>query len=65
MKCYEMLDETCGEVVDKNDVDTLVDRIIAICCNKCYSEDACVRRAAIFDRKIKFAECVDLYGKFE
>lgn len=61
--CKEMLDASCGEVVDKNDVDTLTNRIIAICVDKVYPAEACIRRAANFDKDVKFAECVELYMK--
>ena len=57
----EILDETCGFVVECDDVDSLEKEIIRICETNPYSKEACVRRAKTFDQKERFMEYVELY----
>ena len=59
--CAEMLDDKCGIVVEKNDVDGLVNKIISACCCNVFLMEACVVRAKEFDEKDRFHECVVLY----
>ena len=59
----ECIDDTCGSVVDKNDVDALEREIIRICEEKPYSSKSCVDRAKLFDSKEKFSEYLNLYSK--
>lgn len=59
----EILDETCGSVVEKNDVDALQREIERICTEKPYSMGACTSRAAQFNKDEKFEEYVKLYEK--
>lgn len=57
----EMLDETCGSVVDRDDVDTLEKEIIRICEKKPYTQEACLEKAKKFDKNERFKEYVKLY----
>ena len=57
----ESLDETCGSVVEKEDVDGLKKEIVRICSQKPYSEEACVLRGKKFVMQDKFREYVQLY----
>lgn len=57
----EILDETCGSVVDCDDVDALEQEIVRICEERPYTEQACLRRAEAFDMKNRFKEYVKLY----
>lgn len=57
----EILDETCGVVVERDDVDSLEKEIIRICDEKPYLQEACLKRAQEFDMNRKFKEYVDLY----
>lgn len=57
----EMLDETCGAVVRKDDINALEERIVTICVQKPYSAEACIRKAKNFDKKDKFLGCIRLY----
>lgn len=57
----EMLDETCGSVVDCDDIDKLEKEIIRICKEKPYSEGACLKKAKSFDKNDKFREYIELY----
>lgn len=59
----EILDETCGTVVDCDDVDTMETEIRRICEEKSCFVDACLRRAKSFDMNNRFEEYVDLYRK--
>lgn len=57
----EMLDETCGAVVAKDDTDAMYNEIIRICETKPYSKDDCLKRAEGFDKNEKFREYIRLY----
>ena len=59
----EMLDETCGFVVDCDDVDALEKEIIRICTEKPYSKEACVAKAKEFDKNKRFEEYIELYDR--
>ena len=61
--CNEMLDETCGLVVEKNDVNELTKKIIMVCENRIFSTEACVSKAKEFDQNIKFNEYITLYER--
>ena len=57
----EIPDETCGSVVDVDDVDSLKKEIMRICEEKPYSSEACLERAKSFDMYTRFEEYVKLY----
>lgn len=57
----EIADQTCGSVIVCNDVDAFEKEIKRVCEKKPYSEDACVKRAQIYDMKEKFKEYIELY----
>ena len=57
----ECVDETCGCVVQKNDIDALYDEIIRICEQNPYSREACQQRAKSFNKTEKFEEYIKLY----
>ena len=59
----EVIDETCGAVVDKDDIDAMQKEIERICAEKPYTSGACTSRAQIFDKNDKFNEYVDLYER--
>ena len=59
----EILDETCGSVVDCDDIDSLEKEIIRICEKKPYTKENCLKRAERFDKNERFKEYVELYGK--
>lgn len=52
-----------GSVVEKNDINSMINEITRICKTNPYSEDACRRQAEKFDMNSKFNEYVDLYEK--
>lgn len=57
----EILDDTCGSVVDCDDVDALEREIVRICESSPYTEDACQKRAESFAEDKLFGEYVKLY----
>ncbi len=57
----EMLDESCGSVVDCGDVEALEKEIIRICTDKPYSKEACIKKASEFDKNERFKEYLELY----
>ena len=57
----ETLDESCGVVVNYNDIDTLEKEIVRICVDKPYSVEQCVNKAQEFDKNKKFKEYTELY----
>ena len=59
----EMLDETCGSVVNCNDMDALEKEIIRICTDKPYSEANCLKKASSFDQNERFKEYLKVYER--
>ena len=59
----EIIDETCGSVVDCDDVDALEREIIRICSEKPYSKEACLNKAKTFDQNERFKEYIELYER--
>jgi glycosyltransferase involved in cell wall biosynthesis len=59
----EMLDGTCGSVVECNDTDMLEKEIIRICTDMPYAETACLRKARSFEQNERFKEYVRLYER--
>ena len=57
----EILDETCGSVVECDDLDAMEREIRRICADRPYSLEACLERAKSFDMNTKFEEYVRLY----
>lgn len=57
----EIVDESCGSVVEVDDVDAMEKEIIRICEEKPYSNLACLERAKTFDMNDRFNEYVELY----
>ena len=59
----EMLDETCGSVVDCDDIDALEKEIVRICEEKPYSIEQCINKAKEFDKNEKYKEYLELYER--
>jgi glycosyltransferase involved in cell wall biosynthesis len=57
----EIIDETCGSVVDCDDVDALIEEIVRVCETHPYAEDDCIKRGNMFNNHDRFAEYVNLY----
>lgn len=59
----EMLDETCGSVVDCDDIAALEKEIIRICSEKPFTREACVKKAKQFDMNDRYKEYIELYSE--
>ena len=57
----EIIDSTCGSVVECDDIDSLVIEIERICTENVYSKFDCLSKAKNFDMNDKFKEYVELY----
>lgn len=57
----EIPDDSCGAVVEKNDVDAMEKQIIRICEDEPYSKAACLKRAEQFAAADRFGEYIKLY----
>lgn len=57
----EILDETCGSVVECDDIDAMQKEIIRICESKPYSVKVCLKKSKSFDKNEKFKEYIRLY----
>ena len=56
----EIIDETCGRVVEKGNIDKLYDGIMDIY-NNPFDKSACLKRSQLYNMNDKFAEYVELY----
>ena len=56
----ESIDETCGEVVERNSVQGVVAAIEKIMAsrNSCYTKEMCVRRAQLYSKEYRFLEYI-------
>lgn len=59
----EMLDETCGSVVECDDIDALEREIIRVCTERPYTKEACMYKALEFDKNERFKEYLKLYER--
>lgn len=57
----EILDETCGCIVPKNDIDRMQREILRISKDRPYSQESCLKKAKQFNQEDKFVQYVDLY----
>lgn len=57
----EILDETCGVVVEKSDIDSLEKEIIRICEETPYSKEACLERAKSFEKNLNYQKYLEIY----
>lgn len=57
----EIIDETCGRVVRKNDIDSLEAEIRNICEINPYSKESCIKRSEEFDCMNRFRDYITLY----
>lgn len=57
----EIVDETCGAVVDCDDIDAMEREVIRICDQSPFSVEACLSKAKAFDKNAKFEEYIKLY----
>lgn len=61
----EIIDDTCGCIVDKNNIEMLKNEIIRVCETRPYSMEACLKRAKAFEIEYKLNEYIDFYFQME
>lgn len=59
----EIIDDTCGSVVDFNDMDAFEKEIRRICEDKSYSKENCLNRARRYNMEDKFKEYFELFAE--
>lgn len=57
----ESVDDTCGSVVECDDIESMYKEIIRVCTDRPYSRDACLNRAKGFNLKNKYLEYIRLF----
>lgn len=60
----ECIDENCGIVVLRNDINAMAAAIRKICEERPFTSENCIRRAAAFDANDRFREYLELYLPF-
>ena len=61
----EAIDESCGAVVEKNDVEELENEIIRVCEEKPYSKENCRQRVVNkFEKNSNYKKYIDLYLEY-
>ena len=61
----EIVGESCGYVVEKDDIDAMEREIIRICEEKPYSSEDCINYAKHFDKDVCFKKYLELYRRLE
>lgn len=59
----EILDESCGSVVQCDDTDALEKEIIRVCTDRPYTEEQCLSHSRAFDEKERMKEYIRLYER--
>ena len=57
----EIIDESCGRVVDCDDVEALAEGCRSICENRLFPSEACVKRALDFEQEKCYRQYITLY----
>ena len=58
--CPEIINDSCGSIVKKDDIDSLESEIIRICEKKPFDKKACIERAKQYNMRDKFKEYAQL-----
>ena len=59
----ECISDSCGVVVEKNDIDKMEKEIKRICTDKPFTQSSCVEWAMQFNKDEKYKEYIKLYGQ--
>lgn len=59
----EIIDDSCGAVVDCDDVEALIEMCVNICENKAFSRESCLTRSAGFNQDSVFEAYTFIYDK--
>ena len=58
----EAIDDTCGCVVEQDDIAALLDKLRSLAIHNPYTEENCLARAAKFEQNSSFRKYTELYG---
>lgn len=58
---HEIVDDSCGRVVEKEDIDRMEKEILLVCEENILSWESCVKRSLLYNEKELFAEYIKLY----
>lgn len=58
----QCIDDTCGVVVEKNDVLAMYNEIMRICETEPFSKDACIKHSRAFNANEKYDDTIKLYS---
>ena len=61
----EMVDDTCGIVVEQDDLNGIIEAIRYVIESGLYSKESCLKKAIQFEQNLCFKKYVDLYKKME
>ena len=59
----EILDDSCGSVIECDSIDELEKEIIRVCTDKPYSVNRCIKKATSFNKEDRFKEYLKLYER--
>lgn len=59
----EILDSSCGIVVEKDDAEAMKDAVVRICEQRLFNSEDCVKRGAMFEKRLKLGEYASLYSE--
>ncbi len=59
----EILDESCGSIVEKNDFYSFKNEIMRICEKTPYKKEACISRSKNYDKQNAFKKYIDLFNE--
>lgn len=57
----EIIDKTCGSVVEVDDIDSFIEEIKRICQSKPYSKQMCLKRSKLYDMNDRFMDYIKLF----
>lgn len=57
----EVIDDCCGSVVNKNDIQAMLQEIVRVCSDQPYSKQECLNKAQSFDAKDRYNEYINLF----
>lgn len=61
----EIIDESCGRIVEKDDVKGILQAIEDIYGRRPFSQEACVARAQMYNKETRFIDYANLYHEYE
>lgn len=60
--CTEIVNETCGSIIEKNNIEQLKNEIIRVCQEKPYKQKDCIKQSKKYDIEKVYKQYIDLYN---